>query len=66
LRFLTRQPTQHFTQLIVLILQMANTLCKFQILHNMQLTGRIRSRNMHFQISLKRNNARLKLNNFFM
>jgi hypothetical protein len=35
LRFLTRQSTQHFTQLIILILQATNTFCKIQILYSM-------------------------------
>jgi hypothetical protein len=55
LRLMTRQPTHQLSQLIILILQTINIMCKFQILQSMQFTGRARSRNRFFQLSLKRN-----------
>jgi hypothetical protein len=40
LRLMTRQPTHHFPQLIILILQMINIVCKLQILHSTSFTSR--------------------------
>jgi hypothetical protein len=41
-------PTHQLSQLIILILQTINIMCKFQILQSMQFTGRARSRNWFF------------------
>jgi hypothetical protein len=54
------------SQLIILILQTINIMCKFQILQSMQFTGRARCRNWFFQLSLKRNSVSIHLINFFM
>jgi hypothetical protein len=48
LRLMIKQPTHQLSQLIILILQMINIMCKFQILQSMQLTSRARSRNWFF------------------
>jgi hypothetical protein len=66
LRLMTRQLTHQHSQLIILILQTINIMCKFQILQSMQFTDRARSRNQFFQLSLKRNNISMHLINFSM
>jgi hypothetical protein len=40
LRLMTRQPIHQLSQLIILILQTFNIMCKFQILQSMRFTGR--------------------------
>jgi hypothetical protein len=66
LRLMTRQPTHHLSQLIILILQTINLMCKFQILQSMHLIGRARSGNKFFQVSLKRNSLSMHLINLSM
>jgi hypothetical protein len=61
LRLMTRQPTHQLSQLIILILQTINIMCKFQILQSMQFTGRARCRNWFFQLSLKRNSVSMHI-----
>ena len=66
LRLLTRQPAHTFSQLIILILQAINIMCKLQILNRMQFTSRARSGNRLFQLSLKRNSVSMHLINLSM
>jgi hypothetical protein len=66
LRLMTRQPPHQLSQLIILILQTINIMCKLQVLQSMQFTGRARCRNWFFQLSLKRNSVSMHLINFFM
>jgi hypothetical protein len=40
LRLMTRQPAHQLSQLIILILQTINIMCKFQIFQSMHFTGR--------------------------
>jgi hypothetical protein len=40
LRLMTRQPTHHLPQLIILILQAINLVCKLHIIHNNYFTSR--------------------------
>jgi hypothetical protein len=40
LRLMTRQPTHQLSQVIILILQTINLMCKFQIFQIMHFTGR--------------------------
>jgi hypothetical protein len=40
LRLMTRQSTHQLSQLIILILQTINIMCKFQIFQGMHFTGR--------------------------
>jgi hypothetical protein len=63
---MTRQPTHHFPQLIILILQVIHIMCKFQILESMQFRSRARSGNWFFQLSLKRNSVSMHLINVSM